>query len=112
VALDFYQASCAPCRVLEPRLQWVVRAEGIVLTTFCMLPSGLVPRAGAALIELVIKPFFAGHFLMKQGQPLHACTMECMHRYDHDLATVVTFGKRCQYSAGALPRMDSSHVTN
>jgi thioredoxin 1 len=26
VALDFYQASCAPCRALEPRLQRIARA--------------------------------------------------------------------------------------
>ncbi len=58
----------------------------------------------------VIKPFFAGHFLAKQEQPLHACTMECLHRYEHGLATVVTFGKRCELSAAALLHQNASAV--
>jgi len=86
----------------------VIRPEGIVLTTFSTFPSGLVPWVRAVLLELVIKPFFAGHFLTKQEQPLHACTMHCMHRYEHGLATIVTYGKHCEMAALALPRGNTS----
>lgn len=80
----------------------VVRPEGIVLTTFSTAPSGLIPRIRAGLVEQVIKPFFSGHFLAKQEQPLHACTMSCIHRYEHGLATVITFGKHCELAALAV----------
>jgi len=55
-------------------------------------------------------PLFGGRFLRKQEQPLHDCTMRCIHRYEHCCTTVVTFGKRCELSVLALPDKSTSAV--
>lgn len=65
----------------------VVQPDGIVITVFSTLPSQPLLIIGAVVIEAVMKPLFGGRFLRKQEQPLHDCTMSCIHRYEHGCAT-------------------------
>jgi len=76
-----------------------LQPDGTVLTCFSTLPPGRVRQLGARLIQLVMQAGFAGRFLPEEERPLHTCTMSCAHRYEHDLATVATFGKLCELSA-------------
>lgn len=89
----------------------VLRPDGIVLVAFSALPAQPRQRIIAHLIELVMKPLFAGHFLPEQERPLHTCTMSCAHHYEYGSATVATFGKRCQLSPGLLPPGGLSDAT-
>lgn len=82
----------------------VVRPEGRVITAFSTLPSELLPRLRAELMELVMKPLFAGHFLTEEERPLHTCTMQCTHRDIYNFVTIATFGKYCELKTVPLPR--------
>lgn len=53
---------------------------------------------------------FAGRFLPEHERPLHACTMDCTHRYDYGYAAVAVFGKRCQLPALGAPRQDTLRI--
>ncbi len=86
----------------------VLRPDGLVLTTFSTLPAEPNRKKSAGLIELIMRPGFAGRFLSQEEQPLHACTMSCAHRYEHGLATVATFGKACELSSLLAPFTDEA----
>ena len=77
----------------------VVRTEGRVLTAFSSAPKARLQRLRAWLIGRAMESWFSGRFLVEQERPLHTCTMDCMHRYELGLATVASFGKRCQITA-------------
>jgi ubiquinone/menaquinone biosynthesis C-methylase UbiE len=72
----------------------VLKATGTVITAFSTTPAqarGSLPR----LIEGIMRPLFAGRFLLEHQRPLHRCTKRCAHRYELGMTTVGIFGKGC-----------------
>lgn len=92
-------------RVVDPR--------GRVLIAFSSLPATVAHRFAARLIEVVMRPAFAGRFLTAHERPRHTCTMRRGRRFEHRCSTVASFAKGCQpgsvagWSVGDPPKATS-----
>lgn len=81
----------------------VLGGDGVVIAAFSTRSQSARAAALARPAGAVMQRLFAGRFLPENERPLHACTMDCTHRYDYGYVTVAAFGKRCQLPSLAAP---------
>ena len=92
-----------PGRAVSEMLR-VLRPGGLVVYTFCSMPSGFVSRAGTAALRAAVHRGFAGEFLNEERTPWHSCARSHLRRFRAGLTTEIALSSCCSVAAGVLPQ--------